>query len=93
MRNLFEVGLGELENQSFELIHKVEMLCEICRKPISVRERLLRKITISNKTEHERLLNRAAVHDRAEVDLESGKIWFYDHDFPGDIHPECLETM
>jgi hypothetical protein len=93
LKNLFEVNLEELKNRSFEIIHAVEMLCEICEKPINVKEKPLRRIKVLDKAEYESLLNRATVHDRAEVDLENGKIWFYDHDFPGDAHPECLEKL
>jgi hypothetical protein len=39
------------------------------------------------------LLDRARAHDRAEIDVENGKVYFYDHDFPGDVHPECIEKL
>jgi hypothetical protein len=92
-KNLTEVKFEELKGKSFELIHLVEMLCEVCQKPLSTKERLLRKILIRSDEDYQNLLNRATVHDRAEVDLENGKIYFYDHDFPGDIHPECVEKL
>jgi hypothetical protein len=92
-KSLLETKFEELKGKSFELVHIVEMLCEICEKPITAKEKVLRKIEILSKDELEILLNKGSVHDRAEVDVENGKIWFYDHDFPGDVHPECLERM
>jgi hypothetical protein len=93
LKNLLEANFEELKDRSFEIIHIVELLCEICEKPINVKEKSLRRIKVLDKAEYESLLNRASVHDRAEVDLENSKIWFYDHDFPGDAHPECLEKL
>ena len=69
------------------------MLCEVCQKPLNTKEKLLRKVQISSLEDYQNLLNRATVHDRAEVDAEKGRIYFYDHDFPGDIHPECIEKL
>jgi DNA polymerase elongation subunit (family B) len=92
-KNLGEVDLEELKGKTFDLIRVVEMLCEVCQKPLSTKEKLLRKIQITTNEEYQNLLDRAAVHDRAEVDMENSKIYFYDHDFPGDIHPECVEKL
>lgn len=92
-KSLSEVKFEELNGKSFELIRVVEMLCEVCQKPLSIKEKSLRKIRFSSKEDYQNILNRAAVHDRVEVDVENSKIYFYDHDFPGDIHPECIEKM
>jgi len=92
-KRLSEVRFEELENRSFDLIRVVEMLCEVCQKPLGKKEKVLRRIQILSKEDYQNLLNRATAHDRAEVDLESGKIYLYDHDFPGDIHPECIEKL
>jgi phage pi2 protein 07 len=92
-KNLIEVKFEELKGKSFELIRVIEMLCEVCQKPLSTKERLLKKISVLSDEDYQNLLNRATVHDRAEVDLENGGIYFYDHDFPGDIHPECVEKL
>lgn len=92
-KNLSEVKFENLKGKSFEVIRIVEMLCEVCEKPLSVKEKLLRKIQISNEKDYRDFLNRVAVHDRVEVDVENGKIYLYDHDFPGDIHPECVEKL
>jgi hypothetical protein len=92
-KSLSEVKFEDLKGKSFELIRIVEMLCEVCEKPLSVKEKFLRKIQISSEKDYRDFLNRAAVHDRVEVDVENGKIYLYDHDFPGDIHPECIEKL
>jgi len=92
-KNLSEVKFEDVKGKSFEVIRTVEMLCEVCEKPLSVKEKFLRKIQISSENDYRDLLNRAAVHDRVEVDVENGKIYLYDHDFPGDIHPECIEKL
>lgn len=88
-----EVKFEDLKGKSFEVIRVVEMLCEVCEKPLSVKEKFLRKIQFLSEKDYRDLLNRAAVHDRVEVDVENGKIYLYDHDFPGDIHPECVEKL
>jgi len=71
----------------------VEMLCEVCQKPLSTKSKFLRKIQISTKEDYINFLNRASIHDHVEIDIEKYKIYLYDHDFPGDIHPKCIEKM
>jgi len=90
---LSEVMFEELRDKSFELILVVEMLCEVCENPLGTRKKFLRRIQILDREDYQNLLNRAKVHDRAEVEIENGKIYFYDHDFPGDVHPECIEKL
>ena len=92
-KNLSEVRFEELRDKSFELILVVEMLCELCENPLGTRKKFLRRIQILSREDYQNLLNRAGVHDRAEVDIENGKIYFYDHDFPGDVHLECIEKL
>jgi hypothetical protein len=92
-KDLKTIKFEELRGKSFELIRVVEMLCEVCQKPLNAKEKALRKVQIETSEDYQNLLNRATVHDRAEIDLEKGKIYFYDHDFPGDIHPECIEKL
>ena len=93
-KSLSEVKFEELKGKSFALILVVEMLCEVCEKSLGKkREKFLRKIQILSRDDYQNLLNRAAVHDRVEVDVENGKIYFYDHDFPGDVHSECIEKL
>lgn len=92
-KSLSEAKFEELKGKNFEIILVVEMLCEVCEKPLGTKEKFLRKIQILSGEDYQNLLNRAAVHDRAEVEVETGKIYFYDHDFPGDVHPECIEKL
>jgi len=92
-KSLSEVTFEELKGKSFELIRIVGMLCEVCEKPLSIKEKFLIKTQISSREDYQNLLNRATVHDRVEVDVENGKIYFYDHDFPGAVHPECIEKL
>jgi len=92
-KSLSEVKFEELQGKNFELIFVVEMLCEVCEKPLSIKEKFLRKTQFLSKEDYQNLLNRATVHDRVEVDVENGKIYFYDHDFPGDVHQECIEKL
>jgi hypothetical protein len=92
-KSLSGVKFEELKGKSFELILVVEMLCEVCEKSLGVREKFLRRIQILSREDYQNLLNRATVHDRVEVDVENGRIHFYDHNFPGDVHPECIEKL
>lgn len=92
-RNLAEVTFEELRGSTFEVIRVVELLCEVCQKPLNVKEKFVRTIQLVGSVDYQNLLDRASVHDRAEIDAENGKIYFYDHDFPGDIHTECIEKL
>lgn len=92
-KSLSEIAFEELKDKSFELFLAIEMLCEVCEKLLRTRKKFLRKIQILSREDWRNLLNRARVHDRAEVDTEKGKIYFYDHDFPGEIHSECREKL
>ena len=92
-KSLSGVKFEELKGKSFELILVVEMLCEVCEKSLGVREKFLRRIQILSREDYQNLLNRATVHDRVEVDVENCRIHFYDHNFPGDVHPECIEKL
>ena len=92
-KNLSEVTFEELKGKTFEVIRVVELLCEVCQKPLNVKEKLLRTTELVSNEDYQNLLDRARVHDRAEVDVENCRIYFYDHDFPGDIHTECIEKL
>ncbi|MCJ7699341.1 hypothetical protein MUO56_03725 [Candidatus Bathyarchaeota archaeon] len=92
-KSLSEVPFEAVNGRSFELIRVVELLCEICEKPFDSKEKPVSKFLISSNEDFQNLLNRATVHDRAEIDVESGKIYFYDHDFPGEVHVECIEKL
>jgi hypothetical protein len=93
LKDLFEITFEDLKDKDFELIRVVEMLCEVCEKPLSKKEKFLRRIQITSKEDYQNLLDRASVHDRAEVDIDKSKIYFFDHDFPGDVHSECIDKL
>ena len=92
-KNLSEVEFEYLKDRSFELIRVTEMLCEVCTKKLSTKTKFLRRIQFSSKEDYQNLLGRGSVHDSAEIDVEKGEIYFYDHDFPGDVHPECVDKL
>jgi len=92
-RSLSEVKFEEFKDKSFEIILIVEMLCEVCEKPLRMKDKFLRKIQILSREDYRNLRDRAKVHDRVEIDVENSRIYFYDHDFPGDVHPECIEKL
>jgi len=83
----------EMRNKTFEVRLITERLCEFCDGVIDTKERVLRTIQISDRQDYENLLMRSKVYDRAEVDLEDTKIYFYSHDYPGDVHQSCLEKL
>lgn len=85
------VKFKEVENKTFVVVQVTEKLCEFCEKPLDREEREVKSIQISNPDDYGNLLIKARAHDRVEVDLEENRIYFYDHDYPGDVHPTCLE--
>lgn len=92
-KKLSEAEFDDLRGKSFNVMCVVEMLCEFCQKPLGKKEHLLRKVQVSTREEYLNLLNRAAAHDRAEIDIENAIVYFYDHDLPGDVHPGCVERL
>jgi len=90
---LREAKFEEMKNKTFKVIRVTERLCELCDGIIDTKERVLRKIRISDRSCHENLLTRSKAYDRAEVDLENAIIYFYDHDYLGDVHPSCVEKL
>ncbi len=93
LKSLSDVEFEELKDKNFELISIIEMLCELCQKPLNAKSKFLRKIQISTQEDYNNFVSRAQIHDRVEIDIEKCKIYLYDHDFPGDIHPECIEKL
>ncbi len=93
MKSLSKVAFEEVKGRSYEIVRVVEMLCEVCGKPLDTRESVLRTVQISSEEDYRNLLSRAAVHDHAKIDVENGKIFFYDHDYPGDAHDKCLAEL
>ena len=87
------VKFKEMENKTFEVTLITERLCEICDKAIDTKEKTLKTIHISDRRDYDHLLMRVKIYDRAEVDIENNKIYFHNHDYPGDIHPSCIEKL
>ena len=87
------VKFEEVENKTFEVTLITERLCELCDQAIDRKEKVLRMIHISDRGDYDNLLRRAKVYDRAEVDVESNEIYFHNHDYPGDVHPSCIEKL
>ncbi|NIR86229.1 hypothetical protein GWO13_01125 [Candidatus Bathyarchaeota archaeon] len=85
------VKFKEMENKVFATVQVTEKLCEFCEKPLSREEREVTTIQISGHDDYENLLVRARAHDRVEVDLEENRIYLYNHDYPGDVHPSCVK--
>ena len=83
----------EMKDRTFTMIRVVEKLCEVCDKPIRTEEKALKTIQISDYDSYSNLLTRQRAHDRVEVDLEENKIYLYHHDYPGEIHADCIEKL
>ena len=83
----------EMKGKTFTEIRVEEKLCEVCGKPLRTEEKTLKTIQISDYNGYSNLLTRQKAHDRVEVDLDENKIYLYHHDYPGDIHPECIEKL
>jgi hypothetical protein len=87
------VKFKEIENKTFEVTLITERLCEICDKPIDTKEKVMKTVHISDRSDYDNLLMRAKIYDHAEVDIEKNKIYFRTHDYPGDVHPSCIENL
>jgi len=92
-RALSTVGYEEMKGKTFTEIRVVEKLCEVCDKPLRTEEKTLKTIQIFDYDSYSNLLTRQRAHDRVEVDMEENKIYLYHHDYPGDIHPSCIEKL
>jgi len=92
-RALSTVSYEEMKGKTFTEIRVDEKLCEVCDKPLRIEERTLKTFQITDYNSYSNLLTRQRAHDRVEVDLEENKIYLYHHDYPGDIHPECIEKL
>jgi len=82
-----------MENREFKVFLITEQLCELCGKPMEKKEKMLRKVRVSDLDDYKNMLTRARIYDRAEVDLETNEVHFYDHNYPGDVHPGCIEKL
>ena len=87
------VKFEEMKDKTFTLVRVVEKLCEVCDKPLRTEETTVKTVQISDYNSYSNLLTRQRAHDRVEVDLEENKIYLYHHDYPGDVHKECIEKL
>jgi len=92
-KSLESATFQEMGNREFKVLLITEQLCELCGKPMDTKKKMLRRVQISDEDDYRNLLTRARVYDRAEVDLENSEIYFYDRDYPGDVHPTCLKKL
>ena len=90
---LSTVEYAEMEGKIFTEIRVEEKLCEVCSKPLRTVEKKLKTVQISNYNDFSNLLTQKRAHDRVEVDLEVNKIYVYHHDYPGEVHPSCIEKL
>jgi len=90
---LSSVDYDQMKGKTFTEIRVDEKLCEVCDKPIRTEERTLKTVQITDYNSYSNLLSRQRAHDRVEVDLEENKIFVYHHDYPGDVHKECIEKL
>ena len=90
---LSSVEFDEMKGKTFTEIRVDEKLCEVCDKPIRTEEKTLKTVQIIDYNSYSNLLTRQRAHDRVEVDLEENKIYVYHHDYPGEVHPGCIEKL
>jgi len=90
---LLAVRFEEMKGKTFTEIRVTEKLCEVCDKPIRAEEKVLKTIMIADYDIYSNLFTRQRAHDRVEVDVEENKIYLYHHDYPGDVHPGCIEKL
>jgi len=82
-----------MKGKTFTEIRVDEKLCEVCDKSIRTEEKTLKTVQITDYSSYSNLLTRQRAHDRVEVDLEENKIYVYHHDYPGEVHPGCIEKL
>lgn len=87
------VNFEKIENKTFEVVRAIAKLCEFCDKPLKVEEKVIKKIHFSDHRDYSSFLVRRKAHDRVEIDLEKGRLYLYNHDYPGDVHPNCVERF
>ena len=92
-RSLSSVEYEEMKEKTFTEIRVDEKLCEVCDKPLRTEEKVLKTVQISDYNIYSTLLTRQRAHDRVEVDIEENKIYVYHHDYPGEVHPACIEKL
>ena len=87
------VNYEEMKGKTFTLVRVAEKLCEVCDNPLRTEETTQKTVQITDYNSYSNLLTRQRAHDRVEVDLEENKIYQYHHDYPGDVHKECIEKL
>lgn len=92
-RSLSSVEYEEMKGKTFTEIRVDEKLCEVCDKPLRTEEKILKTVQISDYNSYSNLLTRQRAHDRVEIDVEENRIYVYHHDYPGEIHPACIEKL
>jgi len=86
------VEFDKMKDKTFKVIQVVEKLCELCEKPLRTEEKEVKTLKIADYEDYSKLLIRTKAHDKVEVDLSENEIYLYNHDYPGDVHPKCLEN-
>jgi len=92
-RPLSTVEYDEVKGKTLTEIRVDEKLCEVCDKPLRTEEKALKTVQITDYNSYSNLLTRQRAHDRVEIDVEENKIYVYHHDYPGEIHPACIEKL
>ncbi len=87
------IDFEKMKGKTFTEVRVTEKLCEVCDKPIRSEEKVVKTIEIADYNSYSSLLTRQRAHDRVEVDLEENKIYLYHHDYPGEVHPGCIEKL
>lgn len=82
-----------MKDKTFTIIRVVEKLCEVCDKPLRTDEKIEKTVQVTDYESFSNLLTRQRAHDRVEVDLDENKIYLYHHDYPGEVHPDCIEKL
>jgi len=93
MKSLSEVKFAEVKDKTFQIIRVVELLCEVCQQSMRKKEKKIRNLHFASSVDLQSLVDRSKAHDRAEIDIDNLRIYFYDHDFPGDVHNGCIEKL
>ena len=92
-RSLESVKPEELIGRTLKVIKVTARLCELCGSTLDTRQNVIRTIRINDRNDVENLLLRSKIYDRSEIDFDENKVYFHSHDYPGDVHPSCLEKQ
>jgi len=92
-KTLDTVTFEEMKDKIFTVVRVTQKLCEFCEKPLRTEEKEVKTVRILDYSDYTNWQIRSKAHDRVEVDLEESKIYLYHHDYPGDVHPSCVEKL